>query len=103
MRCSLLALLGAALLLVGCAGSLIPQASQFNSVPAYPARQAADGCNSTASLFGSGAYTSSLSAVIEDPATANPARQGCMWEKGTRVTYGPPPGPLTTGSISQQK
>jgi hypothetical protein len=75
----------------------------FLSSGEYDARQAADGCNSTASLFGSGAYTSTLSAVIEDPAAANPARQGCMWEKGTRVTYGPPPGPLTTGSLSQQK
>jgi hypothetical protein len=103
MRCSLLALLGAALLLVGCAGSLIPQASQFDSVPVYPARQVADGCSPTASLFGSGANTSSLSAVIEDPVAANPARQGCMWEKSTRVTYGPPPGPITTGSNPQQK
>ena len=103
MRGCILAPLGAALLLAGCGNSLIPQAGQFDAAPANPIKQAAGACNSTAALFGNGAHTSSLSAVIEDPAAANPARQGCLWEMGTRVTYGPPAAPIATGSIAQQK
>jgi hypothetical protein len=102
MRCATLATMGTSLLLAGCANGWFPSPSPPAAALASSVASPAAECSAKASSpFGSGGDTSSLRVLIEDPARNNPAVQGCPWEKGTRVSYGP--SSLTTGALAERK
>jgi len=100
MRCATLAAMGTSLLMAGCASGWFPSPSPpAAALASSVASPTADCSAKVSSPFGSGVDTSSLT-LIGDPAR-NKAVQGCMWEKGTRVSYGSPS--LTTGALAERK
>ena len=109
MRCAILATMGTSLLIAGCANGWLPSPAPWLPSPSpratalasSGASPAADCSAKASSPFGSGANTTSLSAVIDDPTRNSPAAQSCLWEKGTRVSYGSPS--LTTGTLAERK
>jgi hypothetical protein len=103
MRHTLLAALGTALLLAGCADALQSYASQMGGSPTHPIEHDCTSKASASALFGYDADTSSLSRVLEEPTARRTAVQGCGWEKGTRVTFGAAPTSIAAGPISQQR
>ena len=109
MRCAILATMGTSLLIAGCANGWLPSAGPWfpstnppmTALASSAASPAADCSAKASSPFGSGANTTSLSALIDDPTRSNPAAQSCLWEKGTRVSYGSPS--PTTGALAERK
>jgi hypothetical protein len=109
MRCATLATMATSLLIAGCANGWLPSPGPWfpsagpptTSLASSGASPAADCSAKASSPFGTGANTTSLSALIDDPNKNNPAAQSCLWEKGTRVSYGSPS--LTTGTLAERK
>jgi hypothetical protein len=109
-RNALILIGSAAVLLTGCSNSTsVFGTSLLGSQPAPALAHSGDrpmlDCSPRASVMGAATDTSSLSLLLSGPA-ANPAVQGCGWEQGTRVTYGPQPATgwgLTTGSTAERK